>query len=90
MLEYLQIALIVAAVGYVLFARFRGQPPTRCRAAVLPLVLSRDRRLLIAHVVPHGLTGADVSYLIIGGVTVFAIGVLRGMSVRIYQQDGVL
>ena len=39
----------------------------------------------IAHAVPHGLTGADVSYLIIGGVTVFAIGALR-----IYQQDDVL
>jgi hypothetical protein len=88
--EFLQIALIVAAIGYVLFSRFRGQPLRVRRAAVLPLVLAVLGGVDIAHALPHGLTGADVLFLVGGGLVAFAIGALRGTSVRIYPKDGVL
>jgi hypothetical protein len=88
--EFLQVTLIVAAVGYVLFSRFRGQPLRVRRAVVLPLVLAVLGAVTVAHALPHGLTGADVVFLVGGGLVAFAIGALRGTSVLIYPQDGVL
>jgi hypothetical protein len=44
----------------------------------------------IAHAAPHGLRGADVLFLVGGGLAVLALGALRGTSVHVYQRDGVL
>jgi hypothetical protein len=85
--EFLRIALIVAAVGYVLVSRFRGQQVKPRRTAVLPLVLTVIGAVDVSHA--H-LTGIDLGYLVVSGLVVLALGALRGTSVHLYERNGFL
>jgi hypothetical protein len=87
--EFLRIALIVAAVGYVLVSRFRGQQVKLRRTAMMPLVLAVIGGVDVARAVPH-LTSVDLAYLVVSGLVVLALGALRGTSVHLYERNGFL
>jgi len=90
MSELLSIVLIVAAVGYVLVSRFRGQPIRLRRLVVLPLVLAVIGGAQLANGAPAGMTATNWLFLVGDGVLLLALGALRGNSVRLYPRDGYL
>src|SRR5205823_5027112 len=68
MSELLSIVLIVAAVGYVLVSRFRGQPIRLRRLVVLPLVLAVIGGVQLANGAPAGMTATNWLFLVGDGV----------------------
>ncbi|GAA1978216.1 DUF1453 domain-containing protein [Amycolatopsis minnesotensis] len=80
-----QIVLIIAAIGYVLLRRFTGEPAEAKRMLVLPAVLT-----VIGLTNLDGVTGTALLFLVVTALLSIGLGALRGASVRVYRQDGVV
>ncbi|HWC80573.1 MAG TPA: DUF1453 domain-containing protein [Pseudonocardiaceae bacterium] len=80
-----EIVLILAAVGYLLLRRVMGEPAQAKRMLVLPAVLTLIGLSDVSGVVK---TPLSLLFLVATGAISVVLGALRGVSVRIYQRDG--
>jgi hypothetical protein len=84
------ILLAVAAVGYVLWSRTKGQPLRSKRLLVLPVILTiigiTD---LSGSSAPH-LTPKDVAFVAVSVIISVALGAARGATIELYPQQGEL
>jgi len=80
-----EIVLIIAAVGYVLARRLMGEPAVGKRLLVLPVVLG-----LIGLTQVTQVTSAVIVSLVASALLSVVFGVLRGVSVRTYEQNGLV
>lgn len=86
----LTIVLAVAAVGYVLWSRMKGQPLKAKRLLVLPVVLTvLGITDLTGSSAPH-LTPKDIGFLAAGAGISAALGAARGATIELYPQGGEL
>jgi hypothetical protein len=84
------ILLAVAAVGYVLWSRLKGQPLEAKRLLVLPVILIvvgvTD---ITGSSAPH-LNGSDLAFLGVGVAIAVALGAARGATMELYPNGGEL
>lgn len=81
--------LAIAALAVALVVkRLYGEPLDARELLGAPLALTA---VGVWHVAKEagGLTGADVAWVAAGGVLGFALGALRGRTVRVFERDGV-
>ena len=79
--------LVLAAVSYVLASRWRGRPIESRRLLVLPAVLSGYGLLQFTGASSRGLRAVDVALLAAAIAVSAAMGLFRGMSVRVFVRD---
>jgi hypothetical protein len=86
-MEIAQLLLIVALLAYVIGRRLTGQPYTTGRLLTVPAIMVGYGlfELTKVHVGP----GA-VAVLAVEAVVGLAFGVLRGLTIRLYERDGYL
>ncbi|GAA1022455.1 MULTISPECIES: DUF1453 domain-containing protein [Amycolatopsis] len=80
-----EIVLIVAAIGYLMVRRLMGEPAQAKQMLILPAVLSVVGLSTLSGEVK---TPASMIFLVGTAAVSVALGVLRGMSVRISRRDG--
>lgn len=86
----LTILLVVAAVGYVLWSRMKGQPLNLKRMLVLPVVLMvLGITDLTGSSAPH-LTPKDIAFLVVSAAIAAVLGAARGATIELYPQQGEL
>jgi hypothetical protein len=86
----LTIVLVVAAVGWMLWSRMKGQPLKVRRLLVLPVVLTvLGITDLTGSSAPH-LTAKDIGFLATGAAISAVLGAARGATIVIYPQAGEL
>ena len=86
----LTIVLAVAAVGYVLWSRMKGQPLQARRLLVLPVVLTvLGITDLTGSSAPH-LTPKDIGFLAASAGLSAVLGAARGATIELYPQGGEL
>ena len=86
----LTIVLAVAAVGWVLWSRMKGQPLKAKRLLVLPVVLTAlGITDLTGSSAPH-LTPKDVGFLAASVGISAVLGAARGATIQLYPQGGEL
>lgn len=86
----LTILLVVAAVGWVLWSRMKGQPLKTKRLLVLPAVLTvLGITDLTGSSAPH-LTPKDIGFLVASAAVSAILGAARGATIVIYPHDGEL
>jgi hypothetical protein len=86
----LTILLAIAAVGYMLWSRMKGQPLRAKRLLVLPVVLTVIGATdLSGSSAPH-LTPKDIGFLVASVVVSAVLGAARGATVELYPQRGEL
>lgn len=87
-MSFLEIAALVAAVGYVIFTQLRGQALHARRLVVLPAVL-----IVIGVAGLHGMTGvspADITLIGTSALIAAVIGFAQGGVTRLQSRDGTL
>ena len=84
------ILLGVAAVGYVLWSRLRGQPLNARRLLVLPVVLTVIGVADLTGSSAPRLSGTDVGFLAAGVAISVVLGVARGATIELYPNRGEL
>lgn len=77
--------LIAAAISYVLGRRLTGEPAVGKRLLLIPAALGVFG---VTQVAVHSVTG--VVFLVASTALSVAFGLLRGVSVRTYEQNGVV
>jgi hypothetical protein len=80
------ILLAVAAIGYVLWSRMKGQPLQAKRLLVLPVVLT----VLGATDLTGHLTPKDTAFLVASAGISAVLGAARGATIQLYAKDGEL
>ena len=86
----LTIVLAVAAVGWVLWSRMKGQPLQAKRLLVLPVVLTvLGITELTGSLAPH-LTANDIGFLVLGAGLSAVLGAARGATIELYPLGGEL
>lgn len=81
-----QVVVIIAAVGYVLVRRLLGEPVQVKRLVVLPAVLCLAGLLQLTKV-PQ--TPLSVVFLVVTVAAGAAVGLGRGLTIRVSERDGV-
>jgi hypothetical protein len=84
------ILLGVAAVGYVLWSRLRGQPLNARRLLVLPVVLTVIGVADLTGSSAPRLSRTDVGFLAAGVAISVVLGVARGATIDLYPNGGEL
>lgn len=90
-----QALVVVAVLGLVIARRFQPRPVRGDgRRWRLPLILMAVGLYSVVQLTkgshPITLNGDDIGYLALGGLLSLALGVVRGMTIRIYDRGGVL
>jgi hypothetical protein len=86
----LTILLGLAAVGYVLWSRMKGQPLKTKRLLVLPVVLTvLGITDLTGSSAPH-LSSKDIAFLVASIAVSAVLGAARGATIELYPQHGEL
>jgi hypothetical protein len=86
----LTIVLAVAAVGYVIWSRMKGQPLKAKRLLVLPVVLTiLGITDLTGSSAPH-LTAKDIGFLAVAVGLAAVLGAARGATIELYPHGGEL
>ncbi len=80
----LTIVLAVAAVGWVLWSRMKGQPLQAKRLLVLPVVLTVLGITDLTGSSAPRLTPADIAFLAVGAGISAVLGAARGATIEIY------
>lgn len=81
----LTILLVIAAVGWVLWSRLKGQPLRARRLLILPVVLI----VIGATDLPH-LTRTDIVFLVVSVAVSVVLGAARGATIELYPLQGEL
>jgi len=90
-----QLLIVVAVLGLVISRRFRPQPVRGdARRWRLPLILVAIGLYSVVELTkgshPVKLDGDDIGYLVLGGLLSLVLGAVRGLTIRIYNEGGVL
>jgi hypothetical protein len=88
MSSIVEIAVVAAALGYVIVSQVRGQALRAKRLVVLPVVL-----IVIGLAGLHGMTGvgsADIACITVSAVIAAAIGFAQGAVTRLQSRNGTL
>jgi hypothetical protein len=80
------IALIVLAVGYVLFRRMSGRPVVGKSLILLPVVLT----VIGATEFKGGMSATAITFVAAGALLSIVIGGVRGLTVKLFERDGAL
>lgn len=80
-----QVVVIIAAIGYVLVRRLLGEPVQVKRLLVLPAVLCL---VGLVHLTKVPQTALSVVFLVVTAGAGAAIGLGRGLTVRVSERDG--
>jgi hypothetical protein len=80
------ILVAVAAVGFVLWSRTRGQPLRAKRLLVLPVVLTA----IGATDLSGSLSSTDIAFLVGGVIVSVILGAARGATIEVYPNQGEL
>ena len=88
MITVLLVLAGVAAVGYVLVARVRGQALNARRMLRVPAVLAAIGLIQVIGFARHGVSAADAVLVLAGVVLSAALGVTRGATVALYHRGG--
>lgn len=83
-----EIAVVAAALGYVIVSQVRGQALRAKRLVVLPVVL-----IVIGLAGLHGMTGvgsADIACITVSALIAATIGFAQGAVTRLQSHDGTL
>jgi hypothetical protein len=80
----------VAAGGYVLWSRMRGQPLNARRLLVLPVVITVVRVTDLTGSSAPRLSGTDVGFLAAGLAISVVLGAARGATIELYPNGGEL
>jgi hypothetical protein len=83
----LTILLIVAAVGYVLWSRMKGQPLKLKRMLVLPVVLMVLGVTDLTGSSAPNLTPKDIAFLVVSATIAAVLGAARGATIELYPQQ---
>lgn len=81
-----EIVVAIAAVGFVLWSRTKGQPLRAKRLLVLPVVLT----VIGATDLSGSLSSADVGFLVGGLIVSVILGAARGATIEVYPAQGEL
>lgn len=82
-----EVILIIAAVGYILARRLIGEPAEAKRMLLLPVVLTGIGVTDLAKVAQ---TPVSIAFLVGTTVISLVIGVLRGVSIRVFDNAGIV
>ena len=82
-----EIILIVAVIGYILARRLMGEPAEARRMLILPLVLSI---IGLTDLGKGSMSGIAIVFLVGSAAVSVLIGALRGLSVRVYDHNGIV
>ena len=77
------VGLVLAAVGYVLVSRIKGQPVNTRRLLVLAAVLTTMGALQLAGALAAGFRPADAVLLAVGLLVAAGLGAARGATVLV-------
>lgn len=88
MSTWLVVTLIAVAAVVVVVKRLIGEPLNVRDLFVPPIVLIGVGVWLLC--ATDGLTHADIAWAAAGAALAFALGALRGMTIRLFGKDGVL
>jgi hypothetical protein len=84
-MNLIEILLIVAVFGYVMVRRLAGEPLQARRLALLPAGLTIWG---IYQLGKYHVTLFDVALLVVEVVVALGLGLLRGMTIKVYEQAG--
>jgi hypothetical protein len=85
-MNLLQIVLIIAVAALVIGKRLAGRPIDARRSVVMPGVLAVYGVFVLRK--SGTLTHTDQVWLVVQGVVSVAVGMARGATVRVYEQNG--
>lgn len=90
-----QLLIVVAVLGLVISRRFRPRPVRGdARRWRLPLILVAIGLYSVVELTKgsHAITlnGDDVGYLAFGGLLSLVLGAVRGITIRVYEEGGIL
>lgn len=86
MSDPIEIILVVALVAYVLIRRVAGQPAQGKKLLLLPVVILAIGVLSLSHT----WSPVAVGFLVATTGISFIIGILRGVSVKLFEKDGIV
>jgi hypothetical protein len=84
-MNVVQLLLIVAALIYVMWRRLAGVPLQAQRLLILPAVLVVWGGYQVSR---HHVTALDVALLALEVVAALALGLVRGATIKVYQNAG--
>ena len=87
-MNIVQIALVVAGVVLVAIRRLTGRPVDSRRSVMMPGILAVYGLTLLHKSGP--ITHTDEAWLVVSGLVSVAFGLVRGMTVRLYERNGYL
>lgn len=83
----IEIILVVAVVCYILIRRLMGEPAEGKRMLLLPAILTV---VGIVNITKLTQTPVSVTFLVASAVFSMVLGLLRGRSIRLFPQDGLV
>ncbi|AMM19437.1 hypothetical protein AX769_03875 [Frondihabitans sp. PAMC 28766] len=86
MSDPIELILIIALIAYVLIRRMAGQPAQGKKLLILPAII-----MVIGFTsLSHTWTPTAVAFLVGTTAISFVIGILRGVSIRLFEKDGIV
>lgn len=85
-MSLVQIVLIVAVFGYVMWRRLAGEPLQARRLALVPAALVVWGGYQLAH--QHHITALDVALVAVETVVALGLGLVRGVTIMVYEHGG--
>lgn len=86
MSDPIQIILVVALVAYVLIRRLAGQPAQGKKLLILPVIIM----VIGIASLSHTWSPLAVGFLVATTGISFIIGILRGVSIKLFDKDGIV
>ncbi|MFL6072759.1 MAG: hypothetical protein ACJ73S_05110 [Mycobacteriales bacterium] len=83
----LTLLIVAALIVLVVARRLAGEPLRIKQMLIIPVVLAG---IGIHQLAGGTITGGMVSYLAVGSVVAAALGLVRGMTVAVYEKNGVV
>jgi hypothetical protein len=84
-MNLVEIPLIAAAFGYVMWRRSAGEPLQARRLVILPAALLVWGGYQVSR---HHVTTLDVGLLVVEAAVALGLGLLRGLTIRVYEYAG--
>lgn len=82
----LEVVLIIALIAYVLIRRMAGQPAQGKKLLILPAIIM----VIGITSLSHTWSPLAVAFLAATTAISFIIGILRGVSIKLFEKDGIV
>lgn len=87
--NWVYFVLVAAVLALVIVRQVIARPATMRRLFLMPGVITAWGLASIGQVFAHGVTGMDVLFLVLDVVTAVVLGLLRAVTMRVWESDGV-